>query len=426
MVNNLSAFITEKIFKHKEFGMELSWNVFYRCLLILSNLISGMILSRDLGDVNRGIFQLFNTSLGLFAIFFNFGLNSSAYYYANKKADSIRSYLASNIVLSCFSAVIIAMLLLLGSQYLNFRSNLISMIFIICYFVYSLSAIYRSFMVGIGHNLYLQKIDAGGRLSFLVFVVICHFLGCLSIPLVISFMVLEYIATSILSHRKINIDVWPLKIDLDLIKESYLFNGKSYLMSILIFLINRGDQYIVKYLQGNVQVGYYGIGNTIIENLGVVAALLATIYLSKFLSNDDLEWKLVKLNRLLPIVFFFSLGVAIVFYFVAPYLLEYYFKKQNDVAVQSFRILLIGYVFWSMCHLIFVVSASLRYKKSNIIILTVVVLLNLVLNYNFIPVYGILASAIASSLCYFLIFAFSYIDLYCFKLRNHRRKLNQI
>jgi O-antigen/teichoic acid export membrane protein len=107
MVNNLSAFINEKISKHKEFGKELSWNVFYRCLLILANLISGMILSRDLGDANRGIFQLFNTSLGLFAISFNFGLNSSAYYYANKKADSIRSYLASNIVLSCFSAVII-------------------------------------------------------------------------------------------------------------------------------------------------------------------------------------------------------------------------------------------------------------------------------------------------------------------------------
>ncbi len=419
------SFLLEKYQRHKDFGKLLSISVIFRGLIIVINLISGILISSEIGDSNRGIYNLFNTSLATFNVFLNFGLNSSAYYYANKKIESIRSYLVTNAVIAVLSAVIIFLCLIFFSYYLNFQSQILNYVFIICYIVYSFGAMYRSFLIGIHQNLYAQKLDLSLRFCFLIFVIFSLKFFHLSIIGLGIFFIMEFSLFSYFSQKKIGIKLYPIVIDTNLIKESWAFNAKGYIMSLLIILLMRGDQYIIKFFSNNAQVGFYATGNAIIENLSIISSMISLIYLPKFVENNNLPWMLSKARKLLQLIFILSLSIAFAFYFIAPYLLFLYFKSEQPDALLSFRILLVGFIFWSLFYIINTINYSLRYKKSNLILLLFTVVLNLGINVFFVPRYGIIASAVASSLCYGLLFILSMVDLFYLKQRNYYRKLEE-
>jgi O-antigen/teichoic acid export membrane protein len=99
-----------------------------------------------------------------------------------------------------------------------------------------------------------------------------------------------------------------------------------------------------------------------------------------------------------------------------------YFHKQDVQGISSLRILLLGFISLSMFILTYQIYFSVRLKKSLLIILSIGVVLNLLLNYLYLPQYGIIASAWASSICYTLVAILSFLDLYYLKKGNYKRR----
>jgi O-antigen/teichoic acid export membrane protein len=401
-----------------------SAGVLLRGGIVVINFITGIWIARELGEADRGlIFGLFLGALVLFNTAFNFGYNGSALYYAKKAPDKLPLYLTTNFIITGLSIVFILLAMVLFSFSLKFQSDYLRLVFVICYIMFSFSQIYRSFLLGMDENYFMQKFDFSTRILYIIFIgILCYFHSLTAISIAI-FFTLEYSLFTWVAYRKVNLKFWPLKWDYAFFKENILFNSKSYIASILYMLLLKGDQFLIKLFFGNFQVGVYGIGSTIIENLFFFTALIATMYLPKLLEYENLEFILNKSIKILGIIFISSIGLSIVTFIMSPYIVEFYYNKPNPIGAESLRILLVGFVGLSLFIFNYYIYFSIRLKKSLIIILFIGVVLNLLLNYLYLPQYGILASAWASSICYSLVAILSFIDLYFLKKRNYRRKI---
>ena len=395
---------------------------FLRGGVIAINFGTGILLRNELGEANSGQFGLFISALILFNTILNLGFNGSAIYYAKKKPEKLPLYLTTNFIITGISIVVILLALFLFSFYFTFQSNTLRIVFVICYIIYSFSLIYRSFLQGMDENLFMQKVDLGTRIVYGIFMLTLYYWGIMSVTFIIVFMTLEYFVFTCLAHAKSKVKVWPLHWDMSFFKENILFNAKNYLAGFLYILLLKGDQFIIKAFYNNHQVGVYGIGGTIVENMFMVTSIICAMYIPRLLGRDDFLDILENAKKVLFFVLLSSAVMALMVFFFSPWLYEMYFHNQDVQGILSLRILLLGFISLSMFILTYQIYFSVRLKKSLLIILCIGVAVNLLLNYLYLPQYGIIASAWASSICYTLVAILSFIDLYYLKKRNYIRK----
>ena len=397
-------------------------NFILRGGVIAINLGTGILMRNVLGEANSGLFGLFIGALTLFNTALNFGFNGSALYYAKKKPEKLHLYLTTNLIITVFSIVAIAFALFFTSFFFKFQSSALGIVFILCYIVYSFSLIYRSFLLGMNENLYMQKLDLFTRSVYGIFILVLYLFEYMSVLNLVIFMSLEYLVFTWMAYKKAKIKVWPLQWDMAFFKENILFNSKSYISGVLYITLLKADQFIIKAFYNNHEVGVYGIGGTIIENMFMVTGIIVTMYIPKLLENEDYLQIINKSKKIALIIFVISIGMAGLVYIFAPFLYQIYFDKVNFEGANSLRVLLIGFVSLSLFILNYYIYFSVRLKKSLLTILAFGVALNLLLNYIYLPRYGIMASAWSSSICYTLVALLSVFDLYYLKKKNYIKK----
>jgi O-antigen/teichoic acid export membrane protein len=392
---------------------------------IAFNILSGLIISRTLLEANRGIYGLFITSLYLFNVALNLGFNASALYYSQKNPEQLNSFLSSNLVLSLISSLLVWIAIVMFSQHFPFQDIRIVYLFSATYFTYSLSLIFRSFLAGKDFLLFSNKLDLMLRFLFLIYVLILYFLQALTVFNVLVYLFFEYLLFGIFAYRKLNFKIWPLSFDFTFLKSLFFFNAKAFLYSLFVALLLRSDQFLIKKILGNFHVGIYSTCSSIIEQMGIVAGLIATMYLPRFLEEKRFDVLLKKTNKILLLVFGVSILIAVGVYIASPLIIQLYFKNNNPISIDTLRLLLIAFVFWSLFVVVSTLSLAIRIKKTNIITVLFALILNIVVNLIYLPIYGIKAAAISSGIAYAVLFFFSYFDLFYLKKKNYMKKQNQ-
>jgi O-antigen/teichoic acid export membrane protein len=409
---------------YRFFLKNLSINILFRFGHIAINLITGLIISRTLLEANRGIYGLFITSLYLFNVALNLGFNASALYYSQKNPEKLNSFLSSNLVLSLISSLLVWIAIIMFSQHFPFQDVRIVYLFSITYFTYSISLIFRSFLAGKDFLLFSNKVDFVLRFFFLVYVVVLYLLKELTVFNVLLYLFFEYLMYGIIAFKKLNFKIWPLSFDFVFLKSLFFFNAKAYLYMFFIALLVRSDQYIIKKMLGNFHVGIYSMCASITEQMGIISALIATMYLPRFLEEKRFDVLLKKTNKILLLVLGLSILIALGVYIATPMIIQMYFKNQNPVSIETLRLLLIAFVFWSLFMIVSTLSLAIRIKKTNIIAVFIALTINVIVNLIYIPIYGIKAAAISSAIAYAILFFIMYIDLFYLKKKNYLKKQN--
>lgn len=409
------------LIRHRGLGVNFSLNLFFRIIAILATIFSGIVLTRAVGKSGRGVFQMVHTSLAILNALFSFGLNSSAIYYANKYKEAFKGFVSNAIWTIFLSSLLVTLGLFLFGNSFRFQSDSLRTLFVICYIFYSFQLIMRSALMGRTENVFMYKLDAYLRTGSLFFVMTLSFFNRLTVEILTILLIVEYILFSYFSKLHLRVEIWPFRVDQEQFKESFYFNIKSYIIGLLTILMTRGDQYLIKFMMGNESVGYYGVGNGIIESLGTATSILMTIYLPRFMEISDLELKLKKIQKLIVWTTMLSAAIAILFYGLAPLILTLYYKSPQPMAAKSLRILLLGFVVYTPFVILIAAATSMRFRKSTILIIAFCLVLNLSINYLLIPRYGFIASAWISVATYMLLSVMTYIDLFYFKRKNHRR-----
>jgi O-antigen/teichoic acid export membrane protein len=185
-------------------------------------------------------------------------------------------------------------------------------------------------MIGQDDIIFSGKVDAVIKVNVLIFCILLFYIDLLSITSSIILLFLEYLVYTTIGIFKLKIKKLDFKMDFIFLKTLFNFNTKSYVFGIFFFILLRGDQYIVKYFLGNFQTGIYTQSGVITEQLQILSAIAATMFIPKFLKEKDFRVVIQKTNKLLLFVLVLNLIIGLVFYFMAPWVIEVYFKNKNQ------------------------------------------------------------------------------------------------
>lgn len=403
---------------------QFSYILLYRILAIGANLVAGILIARAIGESNRGIYGLFLTSLLVFNTILHLGFNTSVIYFTKKTADKLHAILSFYFLLTLGCLIVIFFSLIFYGHLFRIQDHTLIFLFLITYMFLSMGNLTRNILIGREQTVWLYRMDMLLKFISLCTIGILSWLQLLNLTNALLVLLLEYFLIYLFTYRQTDLQIFPIQLDFVFLKNTIQFNLKNFLVSILLILLLRCDQYFVKAILGNYYVGLYTVNASIIENLGILGTLFSIQMLPKLIEMDDYLIKLQKCKKHLLMLLASAAGIALVFYFIAPYLIHLYFKKDIPAATASFQILLIGFILWTLINYIHVLYLSLRVKKTYLTFLWLALFVNIALNKFMIPQWGIIGSSWASVISYGLLLMACLFDLFVLK-RNNALKLTK-
>lgn len=374
-------------------------------ITVILGLVISVILARELGPYNMGIYSIVILIFTLLGLFGSLGISISNTYYG-VKGKYKWSELASN-------SFIIALVL-----------GLILIVLFLVFFFFE-----QSFLKGIDSNLilvaaistpfillmpYFQYILLGqNRIKEYNFTIIFQSILYLSLILIVLLVlqgnlmgiIISWTITSVVASVVPVIIVYratPFKLltfNFNLFKKTTKFGLQGYVGNVFQFLNYRVDLFLISTLSTFANVGYYSISVSLAESLWYLPAAVGTIVFARTPGLSD-EYK----NRSTPIIcrntLFITLILGIILFFLGKYVILILFGTQYLPALKPLWVLLPGIIALSVCKVLSneLVGRGKPMVNTYAVIISLVV--NIPLNLIFIPQWGIVGSALASSISY--------------------------
>jgi len=207
---------------------------------------------------------------------------------------------------------------------------------------------------------------------------------------------------------------FPFEFDKQIFLRTINFGIRSYLACLLAFLVLRSDIYFVNLFRGLQEVGLYSLAVGFGDNILLLVSSAALVLFPKITENQDqgLDTTL-KVSRVIS----FIIGIIIIFSLIfAIWFIPLVFGESFRASLPAFYILLPAIYFWSINSFLTQFFASKGYPWITVFLWLPGLIVNIILNIIYIPIYGAIAAASTSLLAYFLTFI-----LHCFYLQRFRK-----
>lgn len=210
------------------------------------------------------------------------------------------------------------------------------------------------------------------------------------------------------------------RFDLSQMSESIAYGGYAQVANLAGFLNYKADQFIVFWLLGPIPLGIYVIGVVLAEKLWLFVGNVSSVLFSLTAENKDKQNAGKIAARVGSIIFWFNIAVGIVLSIIAiPFINMVYTTEYTQSGVVVLY-LLPGIVSLGFAKVLANYIAGIGRPGINAIGAIGGVIVNIGANLILIPKMGIIGAAVATSISYTLIAAYSYT---CFirytKLRWH-------
>ncbi len=300
----------------------------------------------------------------------------------------------------------------------NASCLLISLSLLIAFTYFFVELLYQ--LLRFGHRaLKLTLLQIGVAITMvacnLFFLCIMH-LGACSLLLGQAFgMTVTCVAGLYIAHQHRNV----ISVDIKRMRtrmHSYIWYGLPFIPSMLLnMLLSGGDRWVLAYLKQMHDVGIYAVANTLAQlvNMIILYAMLGSYvpYMLKRMQENKNDIKNIEQEN--KKIMWLSMGIVFVLliagFTCTKSILHYIIPAKFHEAINHMGLLLIGSIFYLGTH--FLNCLILHHKKSAFLgaVLLVPALLNIALNFAFVPflnIYGCVIATIISYIIYFLITLF--------------------
>ena len=189
--------------------------------------------------------------------------------------------------------------------------------------------------------------------------------------------------------------------DSSYLKKCLNYGWKAHVNNILSFVNYRADMFIINLFLGPAAVGVYVVGNRLAEKLWLLSGAVSTIILpklSELKGDEDTRRILTPLaSRWVFILTFFA---AVVLALAAPFLISSLYGSAFKDSVIILLWMLPGIVLWAVSRVMANDIAARGKPEINTFTAIVVVITNVTLNLLWIPKYGVMGAARATSTAY--------------------------
>ncbi|BDZ69138.1 flippase [Methanobacterium ferruginis] len=373
-------------------------------ITVVLGLVISVILARELGPANMGIYSIVILIFTLLGLFGSLGISISNTYYG-VKGEYKWSELASNSLIVAFVlGVILSVFFLLffffeQSFLKDIEPNLILIsavstpfILLMPYFQYILLGQNR--IKEYNFSIIFQNIFYLSLISLILLFLHGNLFG-----IIISWTFTSIVASIVPVVLVYKNTPFRLHFNSNIFKKTTKFGLQAYLGNVFQFLNYRVDLFLISTLSTFANVGYYSISVAIAESLWYLPGAVGTIVFARTpgLSDEDK-------NRLTPIIcrntFFVTLVLGLILIFLGKYIILFLFGSQYLPAIKPLWALIPGIIALSVCKVLSNEITGRGKPMINTYAAIISLLLNIPLNIILIPQLGILGSALASSISY--------------------------
>ena len=377
--------------------------------LAFIGLLTSVILARALGTVGNGQFAVIMLLPSMLSIFLNLGISPANVFYISSETISSKIALRTSIFLSL-------LLSLIGISFslpiLMFKSNTLfpSAPLYLLFFGMAL------FPFKLLNDFFISIINGQQRFKeYAVFSILSPFMYLLAliffvwmidtgvVGAVISRIAVNLVSLSILSIYFGEYFRQPCSIKeiFHYSKKCFNYGGRAYLSNIMAFVNYRADLFILNLFVSAANLGIYAVSVTLAESLWLLSSGISTVLLPKLseLHSDEDRRKMLT-PFIARWVFLLTSVAAIISAIVMQYVINFFYGPEFMPGVQPFRILLIGIVLGAFSKILANDIAARDLPQYNFYTSIAVVSLNITLNFIFIPKWGILGAAMATSFAY--------------------------
>lgn len=369
-----------------------------------------VIIARILGPEKKGIYSLVILLPAFLVYFTNIGIGQATVFYLGKRKYFSKDIFGNNII---FTILISTLAILIGLIIIFFFSNKLLPGVATKYLLLSLFLVPGQLFLGFILYILLgfQKIK---KYNFILFFrVFLLFILIGTLLWVFHFGITAVIVAELLSVIIVCIVLFfmtkkqtngiSMKFNKHYFKDSSLYGIKFYLGSVLYFLQSRIVIPLINFFLNPAMVGFYSISIGLSEKIWLISDAVGTVLFPKVSSETDIK----KLKEFTPLVFRSTLIIAIliasILFASAHWLIILLYSNAYLQSIHPFQILLIGVVGISGRKILENDLKGRGKPMLNTYVVGISVVLSTILNILWIPKFGILGAAWATSISYTMV-----------------------
>lgn len=367
--------------------------------------LNNVIVTRSLGPGGRGIYAIISNLILLVMVIFGEGLRRSNTVFIGRESRNLFSLVKFSIGYCCVLALILCLILLLKPLYNSLLPNISTLLVILGFAIAVFSIFWQSIQALF---LGLQKIIDFNLMMLIQIVAVLFFNICgilifdFGVREFISSLLMGAVLTSVIGLVKLRNNKIDSSTEQKIkLREIFSVTGKSMVASVSTFMTLRGDIFLINYFLNPFQAGLYSVAVMFSEILQRVPNVIGPLVISKAVNDFSLKPAFDTI-RLIRVVFAFNILVVLVLFFTGKIIITLLFGIDFIDAYEPLLYLLPALFFigpGGIAHAYFMGKA---YPAMVIWINLLTAILNISLNIIFIPIYGISAAALISSLTYAL------------------------
>jgi O-antigen/teichoic acid export membrane protein len=396
----------------KKYLANTSWLFFERILRILISFIVTIFVVRYLGPKDFGLYSYAISFAWIFAAISTLGLESISTRELVKNPDK-RDEINGTVFLlrlagSIVCIIITAIVLILTGE--STYTSILILIFSASFIFQSFSAIEYYFrgIVKAKYNAYALSVSVIFSSTLKIILII------LKAPLIYFIIAasLEYFILAIglvvvYHHNKLSVFNWKYskKIASSLLKDSW----PLALSGVFVMIYMRIDQVMIKNMLNDEAVGYYSVAVRLCEAWYFIPVTLCNAIFPAIVNakNVSIDFYNNRMQKLYDLLAWLAIGIAVPVTIFSSLIIELLFGSEFLAAAPILTIYI-----WAGVAVFLGVASSQYLINENLTKITFFrtsagMVINVILNFVLIPVYGIIGSAIATLVSYTLII-FSY------------------
>lgn len=376
--------------------------------------VVSIIVSRVLGPEGKGVaayFLLFFTTIGQYG---HFGITYATPYFSKKTEYDGEEVFNNNFSYTITMCIITSLIILLGRYFkLIFTEYNYFMIFLgIFTLTFTMIMEFLStFYIANERIIEVNRINLESNLLklFAIFILwITSTLNIYTYLLILAFPLI-FNTISLIRNLKVNFNFALNKI---LLKKEFKFGLTIYLATLFIFMNYKIDQFFIKFMLGEGQLGVYSVAVSLAELLFLIPGSVAGAILGRLynMSNDSPEERRRLTSGTIKVTFYVTF-ILMVAGIICTSLIPLIYGEAYSGAILPTIILFLGILFASIGKISASYFQSSGEPKIHLYITFLVFLVNIILNSALIPLVGIAGAAIASSVSY-TVYGIAYVVIF--------------
>jgi len=368
---------------------------------------SSVTIARVLGPEGKGIYVLAALLPSLIVTFGNLGIGPATAYYAARGEFPRKLILGNNIFLSIVISsigLVAGLIMIIFFRQSLFQGVAARYLYLTLTFipVQIFSSYVRYVLLGIQRIKEFNFIQLMQAVFFLGFVAVALLVLKTAVTGTIIACLLSWLFVDLILLRKTMgiVGGVDLSINKSYIRHSVTYGIQAHLANILGFLNYRIDMLLVNGFVGAAAVGTYSVAVGIVEKIWIVSQAASTVLFPKVAAESDEERRKEFTPLVARTVLVVTALTAAVLAVFSRWIVLTLYSDAYLPSVRALQVLLFGVVAMSAGRVFSNDISGRGFPGLNVYIAVAAVAVNVVLNILWIPKYGIVGAAWASTVSY--------------------------